>query len=126
MNWKQAKELLDKVASDLIQRFVDSIDTEGPEAIGKQLNNLDLEETAEFFADLKFFDETDYEDESGKIVKFEGISAIPEIKGFADWVKRKYKVDIPEEDDEEFCYEIAKMLTNLGEMKRKLQSDLVE
>jgi len=103
------------VAGDIINRFTDRIDIEGPEAIGMQLNNLDLEETAEFFADLKFNGETDYYDydEEGnkKLVSFDGISKIPEIKGFADWVKRKYEANIPEEEDEEFCYEVAKMLT---------------
>ena len=55
MNWKQSRQLLDRVAGDIIQRFKDSVDEEGPEAIGMQLTNLELERTAEFFADLKFF-----------------------------------------------------------------------
>ena len=53
MNWKQSRQLLDRVAGDIIQRFKDSVDEEGPEAIGMQLTNLELERTAEFFAELK-------------------------------------------------------------------------
>jgi len=93
MNWKETRTLLDKIASDIIQRFTDRIDEEGPDAIGGQLAHLDLEETAAF-------------------------------KGFADWIKRKYEVDIAEEDYEDFCTHVAKMLIRLRQMKLDLMSEL--
>ena len=124
MNWEETRILLDKIASEIIQRFTDRIDEEGPDAIGEQLAFLDLEETAAFFYDLKFQDMTEYEEEPGKINKFEGLSKVPEIKGFADWIKRKYEVDIAEEDYEEFCTLVAKMLIRLRQMKLDLMSEL--
>ena len=87
MNSNDTQTLLAKIASDIIQRFTDRIDEEGPDAIGEQLAFLDLEETAEFFYDLKFQGVTEYEEEPGKIKKIEGLSKVPEIKGFADWVR---------------------------------------
>jgi hypothetical protein len=124
MNWEETRKLLDKVASEIIQRFTDRIDEEGPEAIGEQLAFLDLEETAAFFYDLKFQDVTEYEEEPGKIKKFEGLSKVPEIKGFADWIKRKYELDLAEEDYEDFCTHVAKMLIHLKQMKLDLISEL--
>jgi hypothetical protein len=124
MNWQETGTLLDKIASDIIQRFTDRIDEEGPDAIGKQLAFLDLEETAAFFYDLKSHDLTEYEEEPGEIKIFEGLSKVPEIKGFADWIKRKYGVDIAAEDYEEFCTLVAKMLIRLRQMKLDLISEL--
>ena len=124
MNRKEEQTLLDKIASDIIQRFTDSIDEEGPEAISEQLAFLDLEETAAYFCDLKSQGVIEYEEEPGKIKKFEGLSKVPEIKGFADWIKRKYEVDIAEEDYEEFCTLVAKMLIRLRQMKLDLMSEL--
>jgi hypothetical protein len=124
MNWEETRTLLDKIASDIIQRFTDHIDEEGPDAIGEQLAFLDLEETAEFFYDLKFQGETKYEEEPGEIKKFEGLSKVPEIKGFADWIKRKYEIDIAEENYEDFCTDVAKMLIHLKQMKLDLMSEL--
>ncbi len=124
MNWEETQTLLDKVANDIIQRFTDGIDEEGPEAIGEYLTHLGLEETAAFFYDLKSRGVTEYEDEPGKIEKFEGLSKVPEIKGFADWIKRKYKIDIAEDDYEDYCTHVAKMLIRLRQMKLDLQSEL--
>ncbi len=124
MNWKKTRTILDKIASEIIQRFTDRIDEEGPEAIGKQLAFLDLEETAAYFCELKSQGVTEYEEEQGKIKKFEGLSKVPEIKGFADWIKRKYEVDIAEEDYEDFCTHVAKMLIRLRQMKLDLMSEL--
>ena len=124
MNRKEEQTLLDKIASDIIQRFTDSIAEEGPEAISEQLAFLDLEETAAYFCDLKSQGVTEYEEEPGKIKKFEGLSKVPEIKGFADWIKRKYEVDIAEEDYEDFCTHVAKMLIRLKQMKLDLISEL--
>jgi hypothetical protein len=126
MNLKEIPTLLEKVASDIIRRFRDRIDEEGPEAICEQLTHLDLEETAASFYDLKFQGVTEYEDEPGMIKKFEGLSKIPEIKGFADWIKRKYEVDIAEEDYEDFCTHVAKMLIRQRQMKLELMSELEE
>ena len=128
MNWKETQTLLDKIASDIIQRFTDRVDEEGPDAIGEHLTNLDLEETAAYFYDLKSQGVTEYEDEAeaGKIKNFEGFSKVPEIKGFADWIKRKYEVDIAEEDSEDFCTHVAKMLISLRQMKLDLISELEE
>ena len=126
MDWEETRTLLDKIASDIIQRFADRIDEEGPEAIGEQLAFLDLEETAAFFYDLKFQDVTEYEEEPGEIKKFEGLSKIPEIKGFADWIKRKYGLDIAEKNYEDFCTHVAKMLIRLRKMKLDLMSELEE
>jgi len=124
MNWKKTRTLLDKIPSEIIQRFTDRIDEEGPESIGKQLAFLDLEETAAYFCELKSQGVTEYEEEQGKIKKFEGLSKVPEIKGFADWIKRKYEVDIAEEDYEDFCTHVAKMLIRLRQMKLDLISEL--
>ena len=124
MNWEETQTLLDKIASDIILRFTDRIDEEGPEAIGEQLAFLDLEETAAFFYDHKSQDVIEYEEEPGKIKKFDGLSKVPEIKGFADWIKRKYELDIAEKDYEDFCTHVAKMLIHLKQMKLDLISEL--
>ena len=128
MNKKETRTLLDKIASEIIQRFRDGIDEEGPDDICEQLTNLHLEETAVFFYDLKSQGKTEYEDEDEpeKIKKFEGLSKIHEIKGITDWIKRKYEVDIAEEDYEDFCTHVAKMLIRLKQMKLDLMSELKE
>ncbi|MFC1827222.1 site-specific integrase [Thermodesulfobacteriota bacterium] len=126
MKIKEIKKLLDKVARDTIQGYLDRLEVEEPDIIGMELVDTDFEEEADWFLDLKLKGITEYEDESGQTVKFEGFSKVPLIRGYADWIIEEYKAEIPDNQIETFCHQTAKMLTRLLQWKLNLQAEIAE
>ena len=87
MNIKEARQLLDKVAGDIIQGYRNRLEDEEPDDIGMELAEHDeLADTAEWFLDLKQQGYTEYTDENGQEHKFEGLATVPDIKKYTDWI----------------------------------------
>lgn len=126
MNWTETKKLLDRVLHDIMERYKERIEKEGPWGDtngGLRYDEGFAELEAGTFLELRktgadYFEDNDFATDKIVFRNFTGhMSSVVEVRKIANRIIGDYEIQVPEDQYENFCLQVSEMLEKLHDIR---------